>query len=77
MLAKFFDWLNRKLEMTAHRQQSEWQFRSLEKKLIEIQTQLNAMQVDKLKVYVQTKAKPTPMDYESSQQAALDEFKEQ
>ena len=77
MLAKFFDWLNRKLEMTAHRQQSEWQFRQLEQKLVEIQSQLNAMQVDKLKVYVQDKAKPVAMDYESSQQAALDEFKDE
>ena len=77
MLAKLFDWLNRKLEMTAHRQQSEWQFRSLEQKLIEIQSQLNAMQVDKLEVYVQDKAKPVAMDYESSQQAALDEFKDE
>ena len=43
----------------------------------QIQSQLNAMQVDKLKVYVQDKAKPVAMDYESSQQAALDEFKDE
>ena len=77
MVERIFAWLRSELGIIDFIDHYEWQFRQLEQKLIEIQSQLNAMQVDKLKVYVQDNAKPVAMDYESSQQAALDEFKDE
>jgi hypothetical protein len=82
MLARLFAWLADKLGITEcitdARLQSEWQYRQLEEKLIEIQAQLSAMQVDKQRAKPQEKHKaPTLHDYEASQRAVLDEFKEQ
>lgn len=74
---KVFTYLSVRLGIEGLRCETEWHYRQLEKKLLEIQEQLNAMQLDKLKVYVNEKPKiPMQMDYESSQVAALEEFKE-
>lgn len=74
---KVFTYLSVRLGIEGLRCETEWHYRQLEKKLLEIQEQLNAMQVDKLKVYVNEKPKiMMQMDYESSQVAALEEFKE-
>jgi hypothetical protein len=72
-----FQWLRMMLGIDRNLAESKFQFRVLEEKINWLQNSLNAMQVDKLKVYVQDKAKPVAMDYESSQQAALDEFKDE
>jgi hypothetical protein len=75
---KVFIFLSVRLGIEGGRQETEWHYRQLEAKLLEIQEQINAMQVDRLKVYVNEKPKiMMQMDYESSQVAALEEFKEQ
>ena len=77
LTSKLFAWLRKWLGIEIVRQEMEWHSRSIEEKLIEIQSQLNAMQVDKLKVYVREqkdKPKPVAVDYEASQQQTLKEF---
>jgi hypothetical protein len=77
-VAAVFVWLSDMLGIETARKQSEWQFRELEGKLTEIQARLSAMQVDKPRAKAQEKHKaPTIHDYEASQRATLEEFKEQ
>lgn len=74
-----FTWLSVHLGIEGIRQASNWQYRQLEAKLVEIQSQLNAMQVDKLKVFVREqkdKPKPVAVDFETSQVLTMEEFKE-
>lgn len=86
MIDRLFAWLSDRLGITDNRKQSEWQYRQLEEKLQEIQSQLNAIQIDKLKVYVQKQAdKPKiadlmrvmVMDLDTEQLAALEDFKDE
>jgi hypothetical protein len=78
-VSRFFAWLSEQLGITDARKQSEWQFRQLEEKLAEIKLQT----IPKISIppgnkkIAAVRQAPTIHDYESSQRAVLDEFKEQ
>lgn len=76
---KLFTWLSVCLGIEAARVESENYFSQLEARCIRLESILDAMQIGKLKFYAdrQPSTQPTRvMDYESSQIAALEEFKE-
>lgn len=77
MIKAIFAWIGVQLGIAHLATIAEFYHRQLEEKLIELQDQLNAIQKDKLKFYVdKPKPRAAAMDYEASQRATLEEFKE-